>query len=267
MVTTGTGSGKTESFLIPIIDHVLRAKSNGVKGMKALILYPMNALANDQAKRLAEMLSSHPELSGITAGIYTGQKDEPRTKVSSAGLINQRDIFRSEAPDILLTNYKMLDMLLLRHQDASIWEQSATSLQYVVLDEFHTYDGAQGTDVAMLLRRLGLTLKSYWPADLTDSPSGLTEQDRQRPLGRATPVATSATLGGKGDPEAMLRFAETVFGEPFPQDSVITEARLSSDEWTALGSATHAPRSINRHRGPAARPERQGRSREGRGRR
>lgn len=245
MVTTGTGSGKTESFLIPIIDHVLRAKRNGVKGMKALVLYPMNALANDQAKRLADMLSGHPELSGITAGIYTGQNDEPRTKVSAAGLINQRDIFRSEAPDILLTNYKMLDMLLLRHQDASIWEQSATSLQYVVLDEFHTYDGAQGTDVAMLLRRLGLTLKSYWPADLTDSTMGLTQEDRARPLGRATPVATSATLGGKGDPLAMLRFAETVFGEPFPQDSVITEARLSSEEWTALNSVTHAPKSIN----------------------
>lgn len=244
MVTTGTGSGKTESFLIPIIDHVLRAKRNGVTGMKALILYPMNALANDQAKRLAEMLAAHPELQGITAGIYTGQKDAPRTMVTAAGLISDRDVFRAEAPDILLTNYKMLDMLLLRNEDAPIWKQSAISLQYVVLDEFHTYDGAQGTDVAMLLRRLGMTLKSYWPEDLAGSPHGLTEADRNRPLGRATPVATSATLGGNGDPAAMLRFAETVFGEPFGDDAVITEARLSAQDWSGLAKPPHMGLSI-----------------------
>ncbi|GAA3296101.1 DEAD/DEAH box helicase [Arthrobacter citreus] len=195
LITTGTGSGKTEGFLYPILDHVLRAKKDGVTGIKALILYPMNALANDQAKRLAEMLTKYSELSGVTAGLYTGQKDTPRTKVSPDGLINDRGVFHEDPPDILLTNYKMLDMLLLRHDDAPLWAKSAHSLQYVVLDEFHTYDGAQGTDVAMLLRRLGLTLKSYWPEDLTDAPHGLTEVDRARPLGRATPVATSATLG------------------------------------------------------------------------
>ncbi|MHA7181623.1 DEAD/DEAH box helicase [Arthrobacter sp. MDB2-24] len=236
LVTTGTGSGKTEAFLYPILDHVLRAKRDGVTGMKALILYPMNALANDQAKRLAEMLTTYPELSGISAGIYTGQQDTSRTKVSRDGLINDRQVFRDNPPDILLTNYKMLDMLLLRQEDAPLWKKSATSLQYVVLDEFHTYDGAQGTDVAMLLRRLGLSLKSYWPDDLTDRPHGLTEEDRARPLGRVTPIATSATLGSKGDPEAMLRFAETVFGEVFPIEAVVTESRLRPEDWAALGT-------------------------------
>ena len=235
LVTTGTGSGKTEAFLYPILDHVLRAKREGVEGTKAVILYPMNALANDQAKRIAAILTSNPELSGITAGIYTGQQDSNRTRVGPDGLINDRQIFREDAPDILLTNYKMLDMLLLRHEDASIWKQSATSLQYIVLDEFHTYDGAQGTDVAMLLRRLGLALKSHWPEDLTDQPDGLTEDDRARPLGRATPVATSATLGGKGDPSAMLRFAETIFGEAFPPDSLVTESRMGVVPWADAG--------------------------------
>lgn len=236
MVTTGTGSGKTEAFLYPILDHILRTKRDGVTGMKALILYPMNALANDQAKRLAEMLTKYGELSGISAGIYTGQQESNRTRVSQDGLINDRQVFREDPPDILLTNYKMLDMLLLRHEDAPLWQKSATSLQYVVLDEFHTYDGAQGTDVAMLLRRLGLALKSYWPEDLADHLHRLTEADRERPLGRVTPVATSATLGNKGDPEAMLRFAETVFGEVFEPEAVVNESRITAEAWAGLGS-------------------------------
>lgn len=227
LVTTGTGSGKTEAFLHPILDHVLRARRDGVKGMKALILYPMNALANDQALRLTHLLTSHPELAAITAALYTGQDGPSRTMVTADGLITNRDVIRDSAPDILLTNYKMLDQLLLRYEDQEIWRQSATSLQYLVLDEFHTYDGAQGTDVALLLRRLGLTLKSHWE----DDDPNVTETDRDKPLGRITPVATSATLGDKGDPAVMREFARTVFGEEFGPESVITESRLSLGEW------------------------------------
>ncbi|MET0494359.1 MAG: DEAD/DEAH box helicase [Actinoplanes sp.] len=227
LVTTGTGSGKTEAFLHPILDHVRRARLEGVPGMKALILYPMNALANDQAARLTGLLTGHPELASITAALYTGQKDKPRTMVTEDGLITDRGVIRDTAPDILLTNYKMLDQLLLRHEDQNLWRQSATSLRYLVLDEFHTYDGAQGTDVAMLLRRLGLALKSHWRAD----DPAVTDDARSRPLGLITPVATSATLGDKGDPGAMLGFAETVFGEPFPAGAVVTESRQELAEW------------------------------------
>ncbi|OBB77110.1 DEAD/DEAH box helicase [Mycobacterium sp. 852014-52144_SCH5372336] len=229
LVTTGTGSGKTEAFLYPILDHVQRAKRQGVTGMKALILYPMNALANDQALRLTSLLTENAALAGVTAALYTGEGGAQRTKVTADGLITDRAVIRDLAPDILLTNYKMLDQLLLRPADADIWRQSTHSLQYLVLDEFHTYDGAQGTDVSMLLRRLGLTLKSHWqPSDST-----LTDADWQRPLGRITPVATSATLGDGGDPTAMLQFAETVFGETFDPDAVITESRLTFEEWAA----------------------------------
>ena len=233
MVTTGTGSGKTEAFLIPILDHVLRAKREGVRGLKAIVLYPMNALANDQAGRLTGLLTSVPALAGVTAALYTGQAGPQRTKVSKDGLITDRNVIQSDAPDIMLTNYKMLDQLLLRSKDASLWAQSARSLQYLVLDEFHTYDGAQGTDVSMLLRRLGLALKSHW-AD--DDPT-ITPADRGRPLGRITPVATSATLGDKNDPQAMLMFAETVFGEVFPHDSVVTETRQDAAEWIGDAAA------------------------------
>jgi ATP-dependent helicase YprA (DUF1998 family) len=227
LVTTGTGSGKTEAFLVPILDHVLRAKRAGVTGTKAIVLYPMNALANDQAKRLTQLLTSSDALAGVTAALYTGEKGASRTKVTSEGLITERAVIRSDPPDILLTNYKMLDQLLLRHDDASLWEKSARSLQYLVLDEFHTYDGAQGTDVSMLLRRLGLALKSYW----RDDDASLTAEDWARPLGRITPVATSATLGDKGDPAAMMEFARTVFGEDFSADGVITETRVYPVDW------------------------------------
>src|SRR5690606_10361727 len=132
----------------------------------------------------------------VTAALYTGEVGAQRTTVNAQGLITDRAVIRDSPPDILLTNYKMLDQLLLRHEDHGLWRASASSLRYLVLDEFHTYDGAQGTDVAMLLRRLGLVLKSYWsPGD-----PALSTQDWQRPLARMTPVATSATLGDKSDP-------------------------------------------------------------------
>ncbi len=229
LVTTGTGSGKTESILIPILDHVVRAKKQGVAGMKALIIYPMNALANDQEQRPAKLISTHAELAGVTAGPYTGEQGSGgRTLVSAEGLITDRRLMHDSPPDILLTNYKMLDHLLLRPDRAAMWRQSAESLQYVVLDEFHTYDGAQGTDVAMLLRRLGPAVKSYW-----SESSPVTDEDRARPLGRITPVATSATLGGQGEPTAMLEFVHTVFGEVFPGDALVGETRLGLDEWPA----------------------------------
>ncbi|PFG29926.1 DEAD/DEAH box helicase [Paramicrobacterium agarici] len=228
VVTTGTGSGKTESFFYPILDHVLREKRVGRGGVKALILYPMNALANDQARRLAGMLSTHEDLAGIRAALYTGQKSSERTVMTDTELITKRSSIRSDPPDILLTNYKMLDQLLLRPEDHPLWEKSALSLRYLVLDEFHTYDGAQGTDVAMLLRRLGMSLKRSWPEQHPD----LTDDVRERTLGLMTPVATSATLGDKGDPAAMLSFAQTVFGEPFAETAVVTETRLNADEWS-----------------------------------
>ncbi len=154
LVTTGTGSGKTEAFLYPIIDHCLRENRSGRRGVKAVLLYPMNALATDQVKRIRKLLEDEPSLSELGVGLYIGdaparvdEDDAPRRQV-----LVDRDAIRQDPPDILITNYKMLDLLLQRPSDRPLW--STGRLAYVVLDEFHTYDGAQASDVAILLRRL-----------------------------------------------------------------------------------------------------------------
>lgn len=227
LVITGTGSGKTEAFLYPVLNHAMRARRDGQRGVKALLLYPMNALANDQASRLATLLSSDPALSTVTAGIYTGeQAGSDAKKVSKNSLITSREQMRLDPPDILITNYKMLDQLLLREADRDIWRISANSLQYLVLDEFHTYDGAQGTDVALLLRRLGVQLKQNLPASQRSA-------FEERPLGNVTPVATSATLGGKEEFGRVLDFATTIFGEKFEADAIVGEVSLTYEQWVA----------------------------------
>ncbi|MDT0442868.1 DEAD/DEAH box helicase [Streptomyces johnsoniae] len=213
LVTTGTGSGKTESFLVPVLDHCRRRKAEGHGGIKAVLLYPMNALATDQAGRIADYLAL-PELARVTAGLYVG--DRPDTDFRR--VMTRREEMRASPPDVLITNYKMLDLLLQRGADRSLWEGADPA--YVVLDEFHTYDGAQGTDVAMLLRRLGAATGASRPG---------------RPLGSICPVATSATLGEGApgqDAGGILDVAARVFGMPFPADAVIGEERMTAGEFT-----------------------------------
>ena len=216
LVTTGTGSGKTECFLLPVLDHCARAALTGQGGIKAILLYPMNALATDQAGRLAAMIADHPHLAGIRAGVYLGDNGG-NGEMGADHLIDDRNALRASPPDILLTNYKMLDFLLLRSEDDSLWARNDPStLQYLVLDEFHTYDGAQGTDVAMLLRRLGARLAMATP---------------EHPLGGAAAVGTSATAAGDPRSQAdLLGFASKVFGCTFSEESIIGENRLTVDE-------------------------------------
>lgn len=214
LVTTGTGSGKTESFLVPVLDHCRREKARGRSGLKAVLLYPMNALATDQAGRIGEYLAQ-PELAQVTAGLYIG--DRPDTDFRR--VLTRREEMRLTPPDVLITNYKMLDLLLQRGEDRPLWE--GADIAFVVLDEFHTYDGAQGTDVAMLLRRLASATGQSRPG---------------RPLGAICPVATSATLGeggsGGGQEVGLLDVAAQVFGMPFAADAVIGEERMSAGQFT-----------------------------------
>jgi len=206
LVTTGTGSGKTECFLFPILDHCHRHR--GEKGIKAILLYPMNALAADQARRLAETLWDDPRLKGhVTAGLFIGDAGKHGV-ASREHLVDDKPILRRSPPDILLTNYRMLDFLLMRPQDQGLWQHNgADTLRFLVLDELHSYDGAQGSDVACLIRRL---------------------QERLGSKGSICPVGTSATIGGQSQEassKALLAFAQQVFGTEFPADSVVTEER------------------------------------------
>src|SRR5690606_2637803 len=132
IVATGTGSGKTESFLAPVLDHC--ARHAGERGIKAIIIYPMNALATDQSQRIDGFLADEEALAGVTAGLYIGQesKGDAFTKLTT-----NRGTMHREPPDILLTNYKMLDMLLSRQSAQELW--SDINLRYLVIDEFHTF--------------------------------------------------------------------------------------------------------------------------------
>jgi DEAD/DEAH box helicase domain-containing protein len=222
LVATGTGSGKTECFLYPILDHCARVKGDGQAGIKALIIYPMNALASDQARRFAKVIAQTPAFKGLRVGLFIGGgrpgKDSRRQMVMTAtSVITDRGTLRQDPPDILLTNYKMLDYLLVRPKDRELWSKNKPdTLKYVVVDELHTFDGAQGTDLALLLRRLRARL--------------------QMPEGHLIFAGTSATLGGNRDNEPLCEYARQIFSIPFPPEAVITESRSREAEF--LGNST-----------------------------
>ena len=221
LLTTGTGSGKTECFLYPILDYCYHCNQyERQTGVKVIIMYPMNALASDQAKRLAETIWNDPRLKGkVTAGLFVGEgvnaQDYPRD-MGEDHIIENRNAIIDTVPDILLTNFKMLDYGLMRQEFMPLWKGNIDTeekvLRFIVLDELHTYDGAQGTDVANLIRRLKLKLNL--------------------PKASLCPIGTSATIGNGEDSKARLcEYATNVFGEQFREDCVIEEHRIPVEEY------------------------------------
>lgn len=143
VVTTGTGSGKSLAYIIPIVDRILREGPG--KGIKAIVVYPMNALANSQFEELSKFINrGYPDQRGpVTFRRYTGQEsDDERIEIAK------------NPPDILLTNYVMLELILTRSFETKSLVPHARGLEFLVLDELHTYRGRQGGDVALLVRRL-----------------------------------------------------------------------------------------------------------------
>ena len=197
VLTTGTGSGKSLAYIVPIVDRVLRAKEADRRPrVRAIIVYPMNALANSQLLELEKFLRDGfpPGQEPVTFARYTGQEDEP-----------ERDRIRANPPDILLTNYVMLELMLTRPDDRRSLIRMAEGMQFLVFDELHTYRGRQGADVAMLIRRV---------------KDACTAPDVQC-------VGTSATMSteGSGDDQrrVVTEVASQIFGTTVKPEHVIGE--------------------------------------------
>ena len=207
IIATGTGSGKTESFLLPIVNSLLNERDAGTldDGIRAIIVYPMNALATDQLGRLRESMSRFPDL---TFGRFVGPTKQTRREANqdrgSIGFPSNEKPSREEMiakpPHILITNYAMLERLLLLPE----WSQLFTGkLKWVVMDEVHSYDGSKAVEISMLIRRL---------------------KNRTSATGSVKCIAASATLGdpnSSADSERAASFASTLFGEPFEPSDLI----------------------------------------------
>ena len=200
VVTTGTGSGKSLCFFVPIIDAAIRARKAGeTPKTRAIIVYPMNALANSQIEEIEKFVgqSGLPDYLRPTVARYTGQeRDEERRAIAA------------NPPDILLTNFMMLELLMTRQDDVDhAVIENARGLDFLVLDELHTYRGRQGADVAVLVRRL---------------------KERCRAATDPICIGTSATMANDGDEgsrtEAVARVASRLFGADIGPDAVIDES-------------------------------------------
>jgi ATP-dependent helicase YprA (DUF1998 family) len=192
VLTTGTGSGKSLTYIVPIVDDVLRRPGPGVK---AIVVYPMNALANSQRGELEKFLSfGYPDGKGpVTFARYTGQEGD-----------EDRQAIMANPPDLILTNYVMLELILTRWREKP-FIQAAQGLRYLVLDELHTYRGRQGADVAFLVRR---AREAFEASNLQC-------------------VGTSATLATAGSFDEqrseIARVASLLFGSPVEPENVIGE--------------------------------------------
>ena len=214
IVTTGTGSGKTECFIIPIINHLLREAEQGslTSGVRAILIYPMNALVNDQMKRLRNLLKSY---SDIKFGVYNSStKQNEQDGIAEYGKVYKdanghplkplpneivsRDQMQQTPPHILVTNYAMLEYMMLRPKDDLVF--SGAKLRYLVLDEAHIYRGATGMETSLLLKRLKARISN--PANVLH-------------------ILTSATLGGKEADDDIVKFAQTLCNAEFHAENII----------------------------------------------
>lgn len=221
VVTTGTGSGKSLCFFIPIIDAAVRARAAGQSPRtRAIIVYPMNALANSQMQELQKFVEQAdlPDALRPTFARYTGQEDS-----------NERDLIKNSKPDILLTNFMMLELLMTRQseRDQSVIG-NAEGLDFLVLDELHTYRGRQGADVAMLVRRV-----------------------RDRLCKQKAPICigTSATMASEGEEQtraaAVAKVATRLFGLKVTPDAVIDESLERATDATVTVSSVALAQAVD----------------------
>ena len=203
VVTSGTGSGKSLTYWGTVFNSLF--SSGQGKGVKALIVYPMNALINSQMEELKKYADTYQNSAGasfpITFNAYTGQ---------TANEVRQ-DIIASP-PDILLTNYMMLELLLTRAGEEQLRHSIFKTLEFLAFDELHTYRGRQGADVSYLIRRI----------------KALTQSS-------VVCMGTSATMASRGSldeqKKVVAEVASKIFGEPVSSDQIIGERLERSLEW------------------------------------
>lgn len=195
VLTTGTGSGKSLSYILPVVDAVLKSKAKDPKpSIKAIIIYPMNALVNSQLEELDKFLGHYGDSKPVTYGRYTGQESS-----------DERHAMAACPPDIILTNFMMLELLMTRQDelDRTVM-QAAKGLHFLILDELHTYRGRQGADVAMLVRRVREALNS----DVLC-------------IGTSATMASEGTLAARNATVAQV--ASKLFGSEVKPKNIITE--------------------------------------------
>ncbi len=238
IVATGTGSGKSYTFGIPIVSECLRLRDQGVPGIKAIIIYPMNALANSQYDDLARRLAG----SGLRLALYTGDTGYANQEALAAytqatgraqpydSEVLSRTEIQERPPDILMTNYQMLELILTRFEDQKlIPPDHAGALRFLVLDEVHTYTGKRGADVACLIRRLKQhtgaigTLRCIGTSATVQS-TGARATNGSENAETQFPQAPVPEGGAAEDARAQIAgFASALFGEPFTPDHVLGE--------------------------------------------
>lgn len=208
VVSTGTSSGKTECFLVPILNDLARASAkNGrdLEGVRALFLYPLNALINSQKERLEAWTAGLP---GVRFGLYNGatpERETAHTRRASESQALDRHTLRNSPPPILVTNATMLEYMLVRQLDAPLIERSRGHLRWVVLDEAHTYLGSAAAELSLLLRRV-MNAFEVAPDDVRF-------------------VATSATMGEAEDADRLRRFLADVAGTSPDRVDLVTGRR------------------------------------------
>ena len=206
VVTSGTGSGKSLCYFVPIIDSLLRQPDTGDR-VAALVVYPMNALVNSQLLALENLKEGYERRTGrpfpVTFAKYTGDTRD-----------DEREPLRRRPPQILLTNYMMAELLLVRPEDQRFLDRAGGGLRFLVFDEVHTYRGRQGADVAMLIRRLKERCAGPGLVHIGTSATMVANRD-------ATPQERRATVA---------EFAQRLFGHPFQADQVIEETLVPFTE-------------------------------------
>ncbi len=203
VVTSGTGSGKSLIYLSTIFNHIIKNPASS-KGLKAIIVYPMNALINSQSEEIKKFANNYKKNTGndfpVSFGQYTGQENE-----------DERKRLKANPPHILLTNYMMLELIMTRSGEQVFRESMSENLKYLVFDELHTYRGRQGADVSMLIRRI-----------------------KTHASNKITCMGTSATMVSdenstiKEQKTSVANVVSKIFGSPFSVNQIVSEYLIPS---------------------------------------